>query len=42
MKENVNKKLVRNWLKWAGHVERIRDEKLAKRAVAQKVEAKRR
>ena len=37
-KENVKKKLVRST--WAGHVERIGDEKLAKRADAQTVEGK--
>ena len=32
VKESFKKKLVRSRLKWAGHVERMRDEKLAKRA----------
>ena len=30
--ETFKKKLVRSRLKWAGHVERIRDEQLTKRA----------
>ena len=34
------KKLARSRLKWAGNVERMEDEKLAKRADAQKVERK--
>ena len=42
MKKTLKKKLVRNNLKWAGHVERMGDEKLAKRADAQKVEETRR
>ena len=42
MKERFKKKLVRIRMKWARHVERIRDEKLAKRADAQKVKEKRR
>ena len=40
VKENVKTKLVRNRLTWAGLVERIRDEKLTKRANVQKVEGK--
>ena len=40
VKESFKKKLVRSRLKWAGHVERMGDEKLAKRADAQKVERK--
>ena len=35
--ETFKKKLVRSRLKWAGHVERMGDEKLTKRADAQKV-----
>ena len=34
-------KLVRSRLNWAGHVERMGDEKLAKKADVQKVEGKR-
>ena len=41
MEETFKKKLVRNSLTWAGHAERMGDEKLAKRADAQKVEGKR-
>ena len=40
VKESFKKKLVRSWLKWAGQVDRMGDEKLAKRADAQKVEGK--
>ena len=32
LKERFKKNLVRTWLKWAGHVERMGDETLAKRA----------
>ena len=42
MKESIKKKFVRNRLKWAGYVERMGDEQLAKRADVQKVEGKRR
>ena len=42
VKESLKKKLVRSRLKWAGHVERMGDEKLAKRSDTQKVEGKRR
>ena len=42
LKESFNKKLVRSRLTRDGHVERMIDEKLAKRTDAQKVEAKRR
>ena len=38
VKESSKKKLVR--ITWVGHVEKIGDEKLAKRADAQKVEGK--
>ena len=41
VKESFNKKLAMNRLTWAGHEERIGDEKLANRADAQKVEGKR-
>ena len=40
VKECFRKTLVRNMLKWAGHVDRFVDEKVAKRADAQKVEGK--
>ena len=39
-KDSFKKKLVRSRLKWAGHVERKGDEKLAKGADAQKVKGK--
>ena len=42
VKDNFKKKLARNCLTWAGHAEMMGDEKLAKRADAQKVEGKRR
>ena len=42
VKEDLKKKLVTSTLTWVGHVERMGDEKLAKRADAQKVEGKRR
>ena len=42
MKEIFKKKLVRSRLKWAGHVERMGDETLAKRSDVQRVEEKRR
>ena len=35
VKEGCKKKLMRSRLKWAGHVERMGDEKLAERADAQ-------
>ena len=38
VKESTKNKLVRNT--WAGHVEKLGDEKLAKRADAQNVEEK--
>ena len=38
--ESFKKKLSRSRLKWAGHVEGMGDEKLAKRADAQKVKGK--
>ena len=38
MKESFYKKLSRSGLTWAGHVERMGDEKLANRGDAQKVE----
>ena len=41
MRERFNKKLARSRLTWASHAERMGDEKLAKRADAQKVESKR-
>ena len=41
VKESFKKKLVRSALKRANHVERMKDEKLAKRADAQEVERKR-
>ena len=41
VKESVKKKLVMSRLKWAGHMERMADEKLAKRSDAQKGEGKR-
>ena len=40
VEESFSKKLVRSRLKWAGHVERIGDEKLAKRSDTQKVKGK--
>ena len=40
MKNSFKKKLVRSRLKWAGHVERMGDENLTKRADAQKVGGK--
>ena len=40
VKDSFKKKLVRSRLKWANHVERMGDEKLAKRSDAQKVEGK--
>ena len=36
MKESVKKKLARNSLTWAGHMETMGDDKLAKRADALK------
>ena len=36
--ETFKNKLVSSGLKWAGHVERMRDETLSKRSDAQKVE----
>ena len=41
MKESVNKKFARSRLTWAGHVERMGDEKVAQRADAQKMEGER-
>ena len=38
----LKKKLIRSRLNWTRHVERMGDEKLAKKADAQKVEGKRR
>ena len=40
MKETYKKKMMRSRLKWAGHMERMGDAKLTKRADAQKVEGK--
>ena len=40
VKESFKKKLARRRKKWAGHVERMGDGKLAKRADPQKVEGK--
>ena len=40
LKESFKKKLVMSRLTWAGHVERMGDEKMAKRADAQKVKGK--
>ena len=40
MKDSFKKKLLRSRLKWAGHVERMGDDKLAKRTDFQKVEGK--
>ena len=40
MKDSFEKKFVRSRLTWPGHVERMGDEKLTKRADAQKVEGK--
>ena len=40
VKESFKKKLVRSRLKWAGHVDRIEDEKLANRADAQEMVGK--
>ena len=37
LKENVKKKLVRSGLKWAGHMDRMGNNKLAKRSVAHKL-----
>ena len=42
VKQSFKKQLVRSRLKWAGFVDRMGDENLAKRADAQKVEEKRR
>ena len=42
MKKSFKMKSVRNRLKWAGHVVRIGDEKLAKRVDAQNVGKRRR
>ena len=42
VKGSFNKKLVSSRLKWAGHVDRMGDVKLAKRGDAQNVEGKRR
>ena len=42
VKESFKKKQVRSRLKWAGHMGRMGNEKLAKRAEAEKVEEKRR
>ena len=42
VKERFKNKLMRSRLTWAGDVERMGDEKLAKRADALKVEGKRR
>ena len=42
VKEIFRKKLVSSRLKWARYVERMGDEKLARRADVQKVERKRR
>ena len=41
VKDSFKMKPARSRLMWAGHVERMGDEKLAKRADAQKVECKR-
>jgi len=35
VKESFKKKIVRSMLKWAGHVERVGDEKLPKRSDVQ-------
>ena len=40
MEEIFKKKLARSSLTWAGHAERIEDEKLYERADAQKMEGK--
>ena len=40
MKNSFKKKLVRSRLKWASYVEKMGDEKLAKRADTQKAEGK--
>ena len=42
VRESLTRKLVRNRLKWAGHVERIEGVRLAKRADALRVEGRRR
>ena len=42
VKVRFKKKLVRRRLKWAGHVERMGDEALAKRSDAHKLDGKRR
>ena len=42
VKESFMKKLLRSRLKWARYMERMRDEKLAETADAQKVQRKRR
>ena len=42
VKERFKKKLVRDRFKWAGHMARMGDENLTKRADAQKLEGKRR
>ena len=41
VKESFRKNLVRSRLKWARHVERMGDEKLAKRADVQEMEGRR-
>ena len=41
-KGSFKKKLLRSRLKWAGHMERMGDEKLTKRLDAEKVDGKRR
>ena len=38
MKGSFKKKFVRSKLKWAGHVERVGDEKLGKRSDARKAD----
>ena len=40
VRESFKKKLARSRWKWTGHVERMKDEQLAERADAQKVEGK--
>ena len=40
-KESFRRKLMKSWLKWAGHVERMVGERLTKRVDALRVEGRR-
>ena len=42
MRESLTRKLVKCWLKWAGHVERMERVRLTKRADVLRVEGRRR